>query len=222
MKLRILLADDHAILRSGVRSLIEATDRFEVVGEAADGLEALRAAERLAPDIVIIDIAMPRIGGLQALGDIVRLPCRPRVIVLSAHGEHEYIVAALRAGARGYLLKDAAFEEIRAALDTVARGRRYLGGVASEAAISGFLSDAARSDRPCGEAPSGLAKLSAREREILGLIAQSHTNDEIAGMLHISPHTVQTHRKRIMEKLGIHRAIDLARFALRHGLASVD
>lgn len=221
MKLRVLLADDHAILRSGVRSLIEATDRFEVVGEASDGMEATRLAERLAPDIVIIDIAMPRVGGLEALGDIVRLPCRPRVIVLSAHGEHEYIVAALRAGALGYLLKDAAFEEIRAALDTVARGRRYLGGVASEAAISGFLSDAARSDRP-GETPTGLAKLSAREREILCLIAQSHTNDEIAGILHISPHTVQTHRKRIMEKLGIHRAIDLARFALRHGLASVD
>lgn len=173
------------------------------------------------PDLVIIDIAMPRASGLDALRELARLPIMPRVIVLSAHGEREYIIEALRAGALGYVLKDAAFDEIRAAIDAVGAGRRYLGSRVSEAALDGLLTDAAPSAPPAA-ACAELARLSPREREVLELIARGHTNDEIGGMLYISAHTVQAHRKRIMEKVGIHRAVDLARFALRHGLASLE
>lgn len=226
MTLRVLIADDHAILRSGVRSLIEATGRCEIVGEAGDGSEAVRLAIALAPDLVIIDISMPRVGGLDAIRELARLPSMPRVIVLSAHGEREYIIEALRAGALGYVLKDAAFDEIRAAIDAVGSGRRYLGSRVSEAALDGLLTGpptdrGAGAHTPPATCPE-LALLTAREREVLELIARGHTNDEIGGMLYISAHTVQAHRKRIMEKLGIHRAVDLARFALRHGLAPLE
>lgn len=221
MKLRVLLADDHAILRRGVRSLVESVGDHVVVGEAGDGAEALRLAAALAPDIVIIDISMPRVGGLEAIRELARLPSKPRVIVLSAHGERAYIVEALRAGALGYVLKDAAFDEIRAALDAVGKGRRYFGSGVSEIAIDGLLSEPSPTAPSTAACPE-LAKLTPREREVLALIAQGHTNDEIGGMLYISAHTVQAHRKRMMDKLGLHRAVDLARFALRHGLAPLE
>ncbi|MFO0751421.1 MAG: response regulator transcription factor [Myxococcota bacterium] len=132
MKLRILLADDHPILRTGIRTLIESTGRFEVVGEAADGVEAVALTERLVPDVLVIDIAMPRMNGLDALRALGQGGARKtRAIVLSAHCEREYVLAALRAGAAGYLAKDAAFEDLVSAIDTVAKGRRYLGQGAS-------------------------------------------------------------------------------------------
>lgn len=223
MKPRLLLVDDHAILRNGLRSLVAQAGRCEVVGEAAEGEAALRLVDELHPDIVVLDIAMPGMNGLEVLRRIgERPPPRPRVIVLSAHAEREYVLAALRSGAAGYLLKDAAFEDLLAAIDMVANGRRYLGAGISELAVDAFLGPAG------GHAPaepggrSDLDKLSPREREVLGLIAQSRTNDEIARHLGISVHTVQTYRKRLMEKLGMSRAVDLARFALRHGLATLD
>ncbi|MFO0751425.1 MAG: response regulator transcription factor [Myxococcota bacterium] len=219
---RILLADDHAILRSGVRALIASTGRFEVVGEASNGADAIRLVDELEPSVVIIDIAMPQVNGLEALRRITARHAQTRVIVLSVHGEREYVVEALRAGASGYLRKDAAFEDLVAAIDTVSAGRRYLGRNVSEAAIEGFLGPVDR-PAPCPpEAASGLERLSPREREVLALLARSHTNDEIAKLLHISGHTVQAHRKHVMEKLGIHRAIDLARFAIRHGIATLE
>lgn len=224
MKPRILLVDDHTILRNGLRSLIAERGRCEIVGEAGDGEEALRLVEELTPDVVVLDIAMPRMGGLEALRRInERTPPRPRVIVLSAHGEREYVVEALRAGAAGFLVKDAAFEDLLAAIDAVANGRRYLGAGISELAVDAFLGTPDRGAH--GTAPSGksdLDKLSPREREVLGLIAESRTNDEIATHLGISIHTVQTYRKRLMEKLALNRAVDLARFALRHGLATLE
>lgn len=220
VKLSVLLADDHTILRHGVRSLIHATEHIEVIGEAADGLEALRLAELLQPDVVVIDIAMPNMNGIDALRHIVALRSRPRVIVLSVHGEREYVCAALRAGASGYLMKDAAFSDLLAAIEAVAKGRRYLPAGLSDLALSGLL---LRANEVVPQVPeTGIERLSLREREVLGLLARSHTNDEIGGRLHISSHTVQAHRKRIMEKLGIHRAVELARFALRNGLAEFD
>ena len=223
MSLRILIADDHAILRNGVRSLVAECDRLEIVGEAADGMEALRLVDALHPDILILDIAMPRMSGLEALREIAKLPApRPKVFVLSAHGEREYVVEALRGGAAGFLVKDAAFDDLLRAIDAVASGRRYLGAGVSELALDGFLGDSSRGAQSTAGQTSDLDKLSPREREVLRLIAESRTNDEIASRLHISIHTVQTYRKRLMEKLGLNRAIDLARFALRHGLATLE
>ena len=220
MKPRVLIADDHVILRSAVRALIAATDRFEVVGEAGDGAEAIQLAEALAPDVLIVDIAMPQLDGLAALRTLTARGAHPRIIVLSAHGQREYVVAALRAGAAGYLLKEAAFAELLTALDTVLAGRRYLGQQVAEIALDGLLGTAADAPAP-SEGDAQLERLSAREREGLALLAQGFTNDEIGHHLCISAHTVQTHRKHIMEKLAIHRAIDLTRFALRHGLATL-
>ncbi len=221
MKLRILIADDHAILRSGIRSLIEHTAHLEVVGEAADGCEAVQLTRSLIPDVLIVDIAMPRLTGLQALRELMAGGCSTRIIVLSAHSDREYVVDALRAGALGFLAKDAAFGELLEAIDTVSKGRRYLGRGVSELALDGLLDHSQKSDVAAASS-SEVDKLSPREREVLRLLAMSHTNDEIAAQLHISVHTVQTYRKRLMEKLGVNRAIDLARFALRHGLASLD
>lgn len=214
-KLRVMLADDHAILRTGVRALVETTGRIEIVGEAADGREAVRLAEALSPDVLVIDIAMPNMNGIEAIRQLKRTRPKIGVIVLSVHGEPEYIVEALRAGALGYLLKVSAFEDLLKAIDAVAAGRRHLGSGVSDLALAELVS------RGTDVGTSPLDKLSPREREVLQLIAEGYTTDEIAGQLHISTHTVQTHRKHLLEKLELHRTVDLARFALRHGLTSL-
>lgn len=215
-KLRVLLADDHVILRTGVRALIESTDRFEVVGEASDGREAVRLCQSLAPELLVIDIAMPHLNGIEAIRQIRRDHPRLGVIVLSVHAEPEYIVEALRAGASGYLLKVSAFEDLLAAIDAVVAGRRHLGHGISDLALQDLVG---RDGDGLGISP--VDKLSPREREVLQLIGEGFTTDEIAGQLHISAHTVQTHRKHLLEKLGLHRTVDLARFALRYGLTSL-
>lgn len=223
MKPKILLVDDHAILRSGLRSLIAQSGRCEIAGEAGEGEAALRLVDEVHPDIVVLDIAMPGMNGLEVLRRIgERAPPRPKVILLSAHAEREYVVAALRSGAAGYLLKDSAFEDLLVAIDMVANGRRYLGAGISELAVDAFLGPTGGHAPSAPGGRSDLDKLSPREREVLGLIAESRTNDEIARHIGISVHTVQTYRKRLMEKLGMSRAVDLARFALRHGLVSLD
>ncbi len=194
----IVLADDHTLVRAGLRSLLESLGSFQVVGEAADGREAVRLARQLSPDIVLMDIAMPGLNGLDATARIAREAPASRVIILSMHTAENYVLEALRAGAVGYVVKDAAVTELDLALRAVRRGERWL------------------------TPGSGLDLLTVRQREILQLIAEGHSTREIASRLSISIKTAETHRAQVMERLGIHDVAGLTRFALRVGLVAPE
>jgi DNA-binding NarL/FixJ family response regulator len=213
---RVVLAEDHTLVRTGVRALLEGAS-LEVVGEAADGREATRLAAGLKPDLVVIDVAMPLMNGIEAAREIRAADPRVGIIVLSMHGDRAYVTEALRAGASGYVLKNAAFAELLKAVDEVLAGRLYLGPAVSKTALDDYVR------RVRDEvAPSEIERLSARERQVLQLIAESKTSAEIGEVLHISPHTVDTHRRKIMEKLELHNVVDLVKFAIRHGLTSLE
>ena len=214
---RVLLAEDHTMVRTGVRALLEGSKGFTVVGEAADGTQAVELAMSLSPDVVVMDVAMPGMSGIDATRQIRAARPSTRVVILSMYGDKQYIAESLRAGASAYLLKDAAFSELLTALDTVNAGRTYLSPAVSSVALDDYITRV-RSD---GE-PSGAEKLSAREREVLELIAEGKTSGEIGVALGISGHTVDTHRRKIMEKLNVHNVVDLVKFAIRNGLASLD
>lgn len=215
MSVRVVLAEDHTILRDGLCALLAATGRVEVVGVARDGQEAVAEVARHLPDVLLSDICMPKLNGIDAIRRVHAAHPKVAAIVLSVHGEREYVIEALRAGASGYLLKDSSLADVLHAIDTVVGGHRFLGGGLADIALDGFLE---RSNRE----PSEVDRLTPREREILGLIAEGRTTDAIGAHLHLSPHTVQTHRRNLMEKLGLRRTIDLTKFALRHGLATLD
>ena len=208
--LRVLLADDHALVRAGMRSLLREIEGIEVVGEAADGAEALALAARERPDAVLLDIAMKGMGGLEAAARLRELLPGVKVIILSMHATIEHYHQAIRAGAWGYLLKESASEEVAQALSRVHAGRRYI----SSSIIARF------EYRPQVESP--LDGLSRREREILQLVAESHCSQEIARLLSVSPKTVETYRSRLMQKLGLRGTPDLVKFAIRHGLTSTE
>ncbi|MEP7120587.1 MAG: response regulator transcription factor [Byssovorax sp.] len=214
---RVVLAEDHAMLRGGVRAMLEAAGGVEVIGEASDGREAVKLAERLRPDVIVMDVAMPQLNGIEATRQIHAASPKIAIIILSMYGDREYIREALRAGASAYLLKEAAFSELWTAIREVVAGRRYLSPAVSGVVLDDYI-DRARSD----SAPSALDKLTSREREVLQLIAESKTSGEIGKALSISAHTVDSHRRKIMEKLAIHRMVDLVKFALRHGLTSLE
>jgi DNA-binding NarL/FixJ family response regulator len=208
---RILIADDHALVRSGIRLLIESLEGFEVVAEAGDGLEALELIESHRPDILLLDITLPGLNGLALLDRIHDLPDMPRVLVLSMHSGPEYVARALNAGAAGYLFKDSAFDELAEALDAVAHRRRYLSRALDPEVI----------DRFCAGLKGGkddLDVLTQRQRQILQLIAEGHGTRQIAERLHVSVKTVETHRAQLMERLGIRDIAGLVRFAIRTGL----
>ena len=210
-KIRVMLADDHAILRSGLRALLNAEPDIEVVGEAADGQEAVALAERLRPDVVVMDIAMPRLDGLQATRQIAaRLP-QTRVLALTMHAEEQYLLQVLEAGGAGYVLKRSADDELLEAIRIVRRGEVYLYPSAAKMLLEAYR----RSDRS-GE--SREHALTEREEEVLKLTAEGYSNTEIAGRIYLSPKTVDTYRQRIMEKLGLHHRAELVRYALDRGL----
>jgi DNA-binding NarL/FixJ family response regulator len=215
-RIRVLLAEDHTMVRAGVRSLLEGAG-IQVVGEAADGREAVKLAAELRPDVVVVDVAMPNLNGIEATRQLRNDSPRVAVIVLSMHGHRQYIAEALRAGAAGYLLKDAAVSELLNAVREVAAGRVYLSPAISDVALGDYVKIMRNES-----APAGVDLLSGREREVLQLIAESKTNSEIAKALKISAHTVDTHRRNIMEKLGIHNVVDLVKFAIRHGITTVE
>ena len=208
---RILIADDHALVRSGIRLLLESIAAVEVVAEAGDGLELLALVEAHRPDILLLDITLPGLNGLAVLERIQGLPDMPRVIMLSMHSGPEYVARALNAGAAGYLLKDSAFDELAEALDAVGRQRRYLSRALDPEVIQRFCEGLKGSE-------DGLGVLTPRQRQILQLIAEGQGTRQIAERLHVSVKTVETHRAQLMERLGIRDVAGLVRFAIRTGL----
>lgn len=210
MSIRILLADDHAIVRDGLRALLDAEPGLEVVASVTDGREAVLAVARLKPDVVVMDINMPGLNGIEATLKISQLEDAPQVLILSMHGSSEHIYRALQAGARGYLLKESAGSEVVGAVRAVAAGRRYLSEKISDTAMDAYLAE--------GRTRSPLESLSARERQLLQLLAEGRSNAEAARQLSLSVKTVETYRSRLMVKLGLKDLAALVRFALEHGL----
>ncbi len=216
MKKRMLIVEDHGLLRHGLRSLVSTLRDFEVVGEARDGKEAVRRALELAPDLILMDLSMPGMNGIEATAQIKRRLPQVRILALTAYKTTEYVREALRAGADGYLLKDASYDELELALRSVAAGKRFL-----SADISGHLVDALR----LGAEPEARAftagpweRLTARERSTLKLIAEGHTNRAAAAYLNVSPKTIEKHRASVMRKLGLRNVAELTLVALESGL----
>jgi two-component system, NarL family, response regulator NreC len=213
---KVLLAEDLTLLRSGVRALLENTGKVQIVGEAADGREALKQAQKLNPDVVLMDVAMPEMNGIEATRQIRKAMPQVRVMMLSMHADRQYIFESLRAGASGYVLKNAALNELLSAIQTVVTGGTFLSGSLADLVMEDYLRRARGH-----HAETEMEKLSAREREVLQLLAEGNSSSEIARRLHISTRTVDTHRQHIMEKLDIHSIAGLTRFAIRHGLSSL-
>ena len=209
--IRLLLADDHTLVRAGIRGLLAALRDVEVVGETGDGHEALHLAETLRPDIVLLDIGMPGMNGLEVAARLAKLDPAIRVVILSMHATEEYVLQALRAGAAGYLLKGSAVAELEVAILAVARGDTYLSPAVSKRVVDEYVSRT-------GIAANPLESLTPRQREILQLVAEGHTNKEIAQRLGLSHRTVEVHRNQLMKRLGIHDLPGLVRFAVRVGL----
>ena len=207
-KIRVLLADDHTVVRQGFRLILAAQPDMEILGEAGNGREAVEMAERLEPDIVVMDVAMPELNGIEATRRLAKSAPRVRVLALSMHKDSVYVREILRSGARGYLLKDAVDSDLLAAVRAVAAGQGYLSPGVSEAVLSDYRR----------HVTDPLDLLSSREREVLQMIAEGKTNKEIASTLSLSVYTVDAHRGRIMEKLNLHSMGELVRFAMRNGL----
>lgn len=224
-KIRVLLVDDHAILREGIRFLLTAHDDVDVVGEAGDGEEAVQMVAELKPDVVLMDVAMPRMNGIEATRAIrAAYPDIP-VLILSMHDSEEYIVPILKAGAAGYVLKRAAAQDLVSALRAAVQGHTVLDPEVAKRVMEGLMTaspaTAPRAPEP-GAAHPALAPLTEREREVLTLIAHGLTNQEIAAKLFISIKTVQAHRANIMEKLDLHDAVQLTKFAIKTGLFQLE
>jgi len=212
-RIRVLVADDHTIVRQGIVGILKSSEDVEVVGEAADGAEAVEKATKLKPDVVVLDVSMPHLTGLEAARRIREALPATRVLVLTMHDDEEYVLKMVRAGASGYLLKDSAGSELIAGIRALKAGKAYFGPHASRA-----LAEAYQSGGPLPDDP--FERLTDREREIFQLVVEGKTNAQIADLLFISPKTVDNHRTRMMEKLGIHGTAELVRFAAKHNLLS--
>jgi two-component system response regulator NreC len=214
-KNRVVIAEDHTILREGLRALLSAEPDFEVVGEAEDGQEAIRMAEKSAPDLILMDLSMPRMNGLEAIREIKKRSPGTRILVLTVHKTDEYILATLQAGADGYILKDSTHAELAMAIRTVLGGKFYLSPGISEKIIDGYLA---------GKKPSRSSTpwetLTTRERGILKLIAEGYKNKDIADYLCISVKTVEKHRANLMQKLDLHSVSALTALAIEKGLVT--
>jgi DNA-binding NarL/FixJ family response regulator len=211
---RVLLADDHVLVRAGLRKLLESIPDLEVVGEADDGLAVLALVEQLQPDLVLMDISMPGLNGLEATARLMKQWPRLRILVLSMHQNEEYVRQALRHGAAGYMLKDAAPMELDTAVKTVLQGESFLSPAVSKSVESDCIQSFRSDNRPG-------TPLTPRQREVLTLIAEGHSNKEIARRLDLSVKTVDTHRSQMMKQLEIHEVAGLVRYALRQGLISL-
>jgi DNA-binding NarL/FixJ family response regulator len=213
--IRIVLADDHALVRAGVRSLLASIAGVEVVAEARDGHEVIALVEKWRPRLVLMDIAMPGLNGLEATARLSKSHPETAVIILSMHAAEEYALQALRAGAAGYLLKDADLSELELAIAAVARGQTYLSPAMSKHLVTDYR-------RRLAEQPDPLDRLTPRHREVLQLLAEGQTTKDIAARLKLSVKTVETHRAQLMDRLDIHDLAWLVRFAIRVGLVAPD
>ena len=212
-RIRILLADDHTVVRQGLRKVLEERSDWEVVAEAGDGREAVRLAEQHKPDVAILDVAMPLLNGIESTRQIVRRVPNTRVLVLSMHADEAYVTQILQAGATGYLLKDSADVDLLQAVSEVAQGKSFFSPAIARVMLDDYvrqLADKGVTDR--------YESLSEREREIFQLIAEAKTNKEIASLLNVSPSTDETHRAHIMEKLDLHSAAEIVLYAVRRGV----
>jgi DNA-binding NarL/FixJ family response regulator len=210
---RVLLADDHALVRAGIRALLEALEGVTVVAEAGNGSQVLELARTHRPDVVLLDIAMPGLGGLEASAQLKQELPEVRVVMLSMHANEEYVLQALRAGAVGYMLKDSATAELEIALKAVMQGEIYLSPPISKQVVEGYV------QRVGGEQPAP-DNLTPRQRQVLQLIAEGHSTKEIAHRLELSVKTVETHRAQLMERLQIRDIAGLVKYAIRNGLVS--
>jgi two-component system response regulator NreC len=209
-KIRVFLVDDHTVVRQGLRRILESDEEIEIVGEAGDGRTAIDLVQKLRPHVVVMDVAMPELNGIEATRQIVKRVEGAKVLVLSMHGDDVYVRQALKAGARGYLLKDSEDLDLIKAVKAIKAGGSFFSPPVSKVVLSGYLGDKAG-----GEIDDGVARLTDREREVLQLIAEGKTNKEVAHALSVSINTVETHRKHIMEKLDLHNTAELVRFAIR-------
>ncbi|MDX1981165.1 MAG: response regulator transcription factor [Bryobacteraceae bacterium] len=210
MPIRILIADDHGVVRRGLRLQLEQEEGFTVVGEAGDGREAVRMAEELSPDAVIMDIAMPNLNGIDAAAQILKKNARCGIVILSMHSDEAYLVRALSAGAKGYLLKDTADVYLTHAVRAVSSGKSFFSPEIAQTLLEDYLATL----RHRGLEDS-YDLLTDREKEILQLLAEGRTNKDVAAMLALSPYTVETHRTHIMQKLNLHSAVDIVLYAVR-------
>lgn len=217
MSIRVLLADDHVVVRDGLRLLLESQGDIQVVGVAGDGVEAVQECRRLSPDIVIMDIAMPGLDGIEAARLINEQIKNVRVIILSMHATRDHILRALQCGAYGYLLKESAGNEVVQAVRAVMQGERYLSSSITHKILDDYLAMA-----DTGEMRTPMERLSERERQVFHLVVAGKTSAEIASALHLSPKTVDTYRSRIMEKLGVHDLAGLIKYAAQHGFIQYD
>jgi len=217
MAIRVLIADDHKIMLAGLRSLLEKQTDIEVVAEAENGRKAVQLAIENKPDVVVMDVSMPDLNGIEATKQIVEGLTDTRVIALSMHSDKRFVMGMLRVGASGYLLKDCASQELANAIHQVAEGKKYL-----SPEITGVVIDDYVLGGPLGDDTTVSSVLSAREREVLQLIAEGWSTKQIASHLYVSIKTIETHRRQIMRKLGLHSIADLTKYAIREGLTSIE
>ena len=212
----IVLADDHTIVRQGLRLLLEAEPDFSIVGEASDGLEVAGLVDRLRPDVLVLDLMMPGVSGLE----VTRIVCQQfpetSVVILSMHADESYVLAALKNGASAYVLKDAGAEDLLQAVREVVQGRRYLSAPFSQVGIDTYTKRAESTPLDVYDT------LTSREREVLHLTAEGYSSTDVSGVLSISPRTAEAHRANLMRKLGFHSQADLIRYALRRGIISIE
>ncbi|PZV06970.1 MAG: DNA-binding response regulator [Leptolyngbya sp.] len=213
--IQLVIADNHTLVRAGFRSLVEDLDGVEVIGEADNGREALNLVETLKPQLVLMDIAMPEMNGLEATARIARDFPQVRVLIVSMHANEEYVYQALKSGAMGYLLKDSGTEELGLAIRAIARGETYLSPTVSKYVVTDYV-------RRLGKDQNPLDQITPRQREILQLIAEGKSTKDIADILYISTKTVETHRTQLMDRLDIHDIAGLVRYAIRTGLVMLE
>ncbi len=216
MSIRIILADDHKITRQGLRSLIDENDDMEVIAEAENGRDAVELARQMRPDVIIMDVSMPDLNGVEATRQIIQDNPQMRIIALSMHSDTLFVSEMLKSGASGYLLKDCAFEELEQAIRTVIEGKAYLSPSISGIIVEDYLHRLSKAELSTSEV------LTDREREVLQLIAEGQSTKRIALKLHISAKTVETHRRQIMNKLDMHTVAELTKYAIRKGLTALE
>jgi DNA-binding NarL/FixJ family response regulator len=211
----IILVDDHKIVREGLRTLLEKQPGFRVVAEAAGGAAAVRLARQLSPDVVIMDVTLPDLNGVEATRQIVARDPAVKVIALSMHSDRRFVVEMLRGGAKGYLLKDSAFDELATAIHAVVANRTYLSAQITDTIVKEFLIHGS------GEGPSAYTVLTPRERQVLQLLAEGGSTKEIAAQMGVSAKTIETHRKQLMDKVGVRSIAELTKYAIREGLTTL-